>query len=365
MKIALLTLPFHPNYGAVLQAYALQKALQELDHDVYSINIMRSSLRTLPRNIISSIKRLIKTGKILDNHNYGNPKFATFIKAELNLTKKLYTQKDFYRFDIQNFDAYIVGSDQVWRPKYVIDIKKFFLDFVPNNKIKISYAASFGTEENEYSIHNINYCKNALESFKAVSVREKNGVQKCKELFDVLSAHVLDPTLLINRQVYINLIKKYPSKIPTKEIVCYLLDANTEKVNVINEAFNEPYYINENSDDTNKIGITEWLNLFYESDTIITDSFHGMVFSIIFQKKFVAIGNSSRGLDRFVSLLHQLNLNQHLIMDSNLSKEKLLEKSLIIPDHTQIQLLLESYRNISYSFINDNISHYNDKYTSQ
>ncbi|HEM6890805.1 TPA: polysaccharide pyruvyl transferase family protein [Providencia rettgeri] len=365
MKIATLTLPLHPNYGAVLQAYALQKALQELGHDVYSINITRSSLRTLPRNIISSIKRVIKTGKILDNHNYGNPKFATFIKAELNLTKKLYFQKDFYRLDIQNFDAYIVGSDQVWRPKYTIDIKRFFLDFIPNDKIKISYAASFGTEDNEYSIHNINYCKNALKSFKAVSVREKNGIQKCKELFDVLSTHVLDPTLLINSQVYVNLIKKYPSKIPAKKVVCYLLDSNTEKVNIINETFSEPYYINENSDDTNKIGIIEWLKLFYESDTIITDSFHGMVFSIIFQKRFVAIGNNARGLDRFVSLLHQLNLNQHLIIDSNLSKEKLLEKALITPDHNQVQFLLENYRNTSYSFINDNISNYNDKFTSQ
>ncbi|HHR5848947.1 TPA: polysaccharide pyruvyl transferase family protein [Providencia alcalifaciens] len=355
MKIATLTLPFHPNYGAVLQAFALQKALQSLGHETYSLNIMRSSLRSFPRNILSSLKRILTTGEFRENYKYGNKLFYEFINKELNLSNKIKYQRDFYRKDIQSFDAYIVGSDQVWRPSYVIDINKFFLNFVPTNKIKISYAASFGTDKNEYTENNIISCKNAIKQFKAVSVREKNGVQKCKDLFDTSSTEVLDPTFLLEKNDYAELIKKYPNSIGTKKIVCYLLDATSQKRDLINKTFFGAYYINDGTSDYDKISIPDWLKLIQNAETVITDSFHGVVFSIIFQKKFIAIGNTARGLERFSSLLTKLSLSDHLVIDSDLTMNNLLQLSQIVPNYSETERLLEKYKKISYSFIESNI----------
>ncbi|CEO38468.1 polysaccharide pyruvyl transferase family protein [Photobacterium kishitanii] len=356
MRVATLTLPFHANYGAVLQAYALQVTLKSFGHDVYSLDIDRRSLRPLFKYSLSRIKGIVTKGEVLDNYNYGNKKFKKFIENEIALTKKIKFQKDFMRNDIQNFDAYIVGSDQVWRPKYVMNIGRYFLDFVKNDKIKISYAASFGTDDFEYSNDEYKKCSILLSDFKGVSVREFDGIDKCKDKLLSSSELVLDPTLLVNVNVYNNLIDKYSEKKLASDFFCYILDPNKSKMDYINKAFNHPYVINHGLKSKDKDSIGCWLKGIRDCNLVITDSFHGVVFSIIFNKEFIAIGNSDRGLARFKSILKVFNLTDRLINEDQLSIDnlKIIANSKI--DYINVNKILNEKRNESFDFIAKHLS---------
>lgn len=355
MRVATLTLPFHTNYGAVLQAYALQVTLKSFGHDVYSLDIDRSSLRPLFKYSLSRIKGIITKGEILDNHNYGNKKFKKFIENEINLTKKIKFQKDFMRNDIQGFDAYIVGSDQVWRPKYVMNIGRYFLDFVKKDKIKISYAASFGTDDFEYSNDEHKKCTMLLSGFRGVSVREFDGIDKCKDKFLSNSELVLDPTLLVNVNIYNNIIEKYSENKIKSDCFCYILDPNKSKMGHINNAFNYPYVINSGLKSKDKDSIGCWLRGIRDCNLVVTDSFHGVVFSIIFNKEFIAIGNSYRGLARFKSILKIFNLTDRLIVEEQLNVDELkrIEKSKI--DYINVNKILNKKRNESFDFISKHL----------
>lgn len=358
MKIATLTLPFHPNYGAVLQAYALQSVLKSLGHDVSSIDLERRSLRNISRYYISRLKNVIYGGNILDNYGYGNKKFKKFIKNELTLTEKVNFERDFYRSDIQGFDAYIVGSDQVWRPKYVMNIDRYFFNFVGKGKTKISYAASFGTELFDYTIEEKNRCLEYIKEFKGISVREVDGLDKCeKELLSTASL-VLDPTLLVDTDEYNRLISKYSQDENVSEVFCYILDKNMTKLKSIKTAFPQAFFINGegNCKDKAKVCISSWLKGIRDSEIVITDSFHGVVFSIIFNKNFVAIGNKKRGLARFTSILSLFNLMDRLIIDDKLTYVHLHEISSTDIDYDKVNEILNLKKEESISFLKNNLN---------
>ncbi|HIF9407616.1 TPA: polysaccharide pyruvyl transferase family protein [Photobacterium damselae] len=358
MKIATLTLPFHPNYGAVLQAFALQSILKSLGHEVVSIDLERRSLRKLSRYYLSRIKNIISGGDILDNYEYGNKEFKKFIENELTLTKKIKFERDFYRSDIQNFEAYIVGSDQVWRPKYVMNIDRYFLNFVNKDKVKVSYAASFGTELFDYSVEEKARCIEYIRDFNGISVREIDGVDKCKDEFHSIASLVLDPTLLVDANEYSHLISKYSKEQKRAKAFCYILDAKISKVESIKKAFPQAFFINGESTckDKDKVCISNWLKGIRDSHIVITDSFHGVAFSIIFNKNFIAIGNKKRGLARFTSLLRLFNLEDRLIIDDELTSELIHKVSKINIDYINVNKILSSEKEKSIDFLINSLS---------
>lgn len=349
MKIAIMTQPLGHNYGGIMQAYALQKVLIDLGHNPTIVNRQKDE-----RNIIYRFALKLKAkAKQVANHSYSvvftnrereyilsNMNF--FISKNISRSEPIKSNKMLIKhFRNENYDAVVVGSDQVWRPKYAANISNNFLDFMQYipNLIGISYAASFGVDTWEYSRKQTNSYLKLIKNFTAVSVRESDAVKLCKENLKTISEQVLDPTLLLFDTDYKFLVNA-PSYKHNKGILTYILDSNPVKTEFISKISNQlnvatfscqPYSkINDikhsSLDDYKYPKVEDWLKSFIEADFVVTDSFHGCAFSIIFNKRFLALGNKSRGISRFTSLLSLLGLQDRLILDYNeLSVAKLQE----------------------------------------
>lgn len=325
MKIAILTQPLCANYGGILQAYALQYTLNEMGHN--SIIIEQEYLQPINNlNLLLSIPKRIFSKYILKRRKYI---FSEHQNNKHQIERRKYTTsfiskyiqnsytKDYNSIDLNQFDAFIVGSDQVWRPLYNWgNIDKMFLSFIPKecNLKRISYAASFGTSEWEFTPEQTSICTELLSRFNAVSVREIDGIKLCKENLkrnDVVC--VLDPTLLQNKAVYENLCKDV-SAIDDNTLFAYILDLNEDikqKLEIVAKEKGLSLKI-VSADNHCTLTVPEWIAMFRDAKCIVTDSFHGTVFSIIFNKEFYCITNKERGGSRFTSLLSQFGLMSRL-----------------------------------------------------
>ncbi len=228
------------------------------------------------------------------------------------------------------YDAFIVGSDQVWRPSYNQHLEQAFLNFTENwkNVKRIAYAASFGVDNWEFTKKQTEECKRLVQKFDFVSVREDTAVNLCKEHLGIEATHVLDPTLLLSANDYQKLIDGLKIS-DSPYVFSYLLDESEEKIDIledISKRLNLPVRKIKLEKDISKIpmsklksltypSIQEWLASFAQADFVVTDSFHGTVFSIIFNKPFVVLPNKGRGVARFESLLKDISLENRIFSD--------------------------------------------------
>lgn len=339
MKIGILTLPLHTNYGGILQAYALQTVLSNLGFDVYIIQ-KKNIYLSFPfwKAPIIIIKRLLK--KLLGKqsivfYEYKYNKTLPIIRQYTDVFIKKYLHQTFVNkysdLSEYDFDAIIVGSDQVWRPKYFGKITHAFLDFTEGWKIKrIAYAASFGTDKWEYSNAETEKCRRLIQTFDAVSVREDSGVSLCAKYLRVNSSLVLDPTMLLSIDDYVNIINQ--ANIPTSDgtLLTYILDDTPDKQvllkNIAQEKKLKIFKVNAKVEDLSaplneriQPPVERWLKGFQDAKFIVTDSFHACVFSIIFNKPFLVFANVDRGFSRFLSLLKMFELEDRLIMGNSVS----------------------------------------------
>lgn len=340
MKIGIITQPLAVNYGGLLQNYALQQTLIRLGHEVYTFN--RNNLPSvffapLPQKLKYSIKQWIKffigrsTYSLHCDHRRITKHCALFVHKYIRTTASFKTQEEL--IDIvskYNFDGYISGSDQVWRPCYSVNIYNDFLDFCQEEEgvKRIAYAASFGVSDWEFSEEQTRECKRLVRLFDAVSVREDSGVDLCQEYLGVKAQHVLDPTLLLDKEDYIKLVEDMKEPDSEGEFFYYILDNNqdieTEIQNISSKLSFKAFEVKaKKSNYVRKWGgrirdyvvpaPTKWLRAFMDAKMVITDSFHGCVFSIIFNKPFWVIGNKERGNARFDSLLKLFNLEERRV----------------------------------------------------
>lgn len=345
MKIGVLTLPLHTNYGGNLQAYALITALRQMGHEVVLINRRWNEIPTWKAPLVIG-KRLVKRYFLsqknvvvfLERERERNLEIigihtGKFIKQFIQpQTKPFYSTKSLSAsIDDYNFDAIIVGSDQVWRPQYAPTIEDYFLGFLKDKKVrKIAYAASFGTDLWTFTPNQSNICSRLIKQFDAVSVREKSAVIVSEEKFGIKPVHVIDPTMLLTLNNYLQFIRNDNQEfgIQSKNrLLVYFLDENQDKKNVIGFISNKINLseLRVNSKTENKSApieervappVENWIRGFYDSDYVVTDSFHACVFAILFHKPFVAYGNKDRGIARFQSLLEMFNLQNRLIFNS-------------------------------------------------
>lgn len=339
MKIGILTLPLHTNYGGILQAYALQTVLERMGHEVEVFDKPDQIHRPLWRNSMTFAKRLAlrAIGKSVSlnyqkEHNIRERTKRKYVNVFIQQHIKRRELKSYGAISPTDYDAIVVGSDQVWRQKYMpkMNAKIPFLAFTEGWNIKrIAYAASFGSDEWEYTDKNTTAAKLAIQRFDAVSTRERSGVKLCKDYLDYNDAvQVLDPTLLLDRKDYVHIIEE--SEL-THEIngnlMCYVLDYTNEKRQYISECAkvldmipfetNSKYEVKGASlDEIVQPPLEQWLRSFRDSSFVITDSFHACVFSILFHKPFVVIGNQSRGLARFASLLSLFGLEDRMVTEN-------------------------------------------------
>ena len=316
-KIAILTQPLLFNYGGLLQAFALQKVLSGMGHDVFTDRHQR--YMPFYHQLLSSIKRaLLKYICRRKDIETAFPCFYTkdtypvigietekFIAQHIN-TIDLFQGNSAPSKDMVNyFDAFIVGSDQVWRPKYSSCLSSYFLDFTKDQDCKrISYAASFGVSDWELTKKQTILCQRLIKQFDLVSVREDSAVSLCKSHFDVDAIHVLDPTLLLDQEDYISLVEQEQEPVSSGNLMAYILDSNDDKLLILDRV-------------AKACGLDSF-------EDVVTDSFHGSAFAIIFNKPFIAIGNKKRGLTRFDSLLRFFSLEDRLVyFSSDLSIEQI------------------------------------------
>lgn len=344
MNIGICTQPLATNYGAILQNYALQTVLRRMGHNVWTFDIGRytwfdyfkENIHILVYKLLG--KRVFFRGTPIQWTKLCTP-LRRFVYNNISLTIPQFKCFNPLFIEKYNLNCLICGSDQIWRPRYVAHIEDFYLRFAQDYKLRrIAYAASFGTDEWEYTNYQQSICAALAHKFDAISVREQSGIYLCREYLGVVAEWVLDPTMLLEKEDYLALCADIPSRSPF--IFAYVLDDNEELMNEIKKLSAErnlPYVIkraDSNIDKTDSIEL--WLSLFRDADFVMTDSFHGTVFSVLFHKDFAILNNIDRGSARFDSLLSFLGLEQrimgrnidlyHININWNDVENKLIEK---------------------------------------
>jgi hypothetical protein len=391
-RIGLLTLPLHTNYGGILQAAALYKVLEdELHKEVIFLErgqrewpmsrpnravmaaltafpwlpALRNSLASAAQGRSSPFQFLPKTltAKLLRKtdialrdqrirtHLPFLEKFLPRRTGRLGSTEAL--ADSVRRFDI---DALVVGSDQVWRIDYFPSNAEedYFFGFAPDPAIrKIAYAASFGHGTWTFPSHT-ERTKALVSRFDAVSVREASGVDICANIFDRPDAvHVLDPTMLVDPAFFESIAAQRQEQ-SGQNLLSYVLDQEPDRLifaECLQAELDSSYSHRSLTLDTGSrtVDIAEWVRAFIDATFVLTDSFHGMVFSIIFEKNFIAIINRDRGADRFVSLLTQLDLTDRLVMDGH--TERITELVDTPVDYQRVKLKIDQLRKHSIDFL--------------
>lgn len=374
MNIGVISLPLHNNFGGILQAYALQKVLIDLGHNAvligksryvslgpwyikYPIYIKNALLKYIMRQkvVVKPDVEINKTTRAIAQ--YTEPFVDKYIK-------RIYT-RDFSNIKKKIFDAFVIGSDQVWRPRYFGPrIENAYLDFAKDWDVKrIAYAASFGTDEWEYNDEQTANCATLLKKINAVSVRESSATKLCNDKLGTDAQHVLDPTMLLEKEDYIKLFEDAGTNKSDGNLFCYILDESTEKAIIIDSVAKRkgltPFHVNSKYDDPNapiekriQEPVEKWLRAFYDAEFVITDSFHACVFSIIFNKPFIVYGNKERGMARFESLLTLFELEDRLVSSPD-DVNKVLQATI---DWDRVNSIRKQMKEKSLSFLTKNLN---------
>ncbi len=330
MKIGILTLHRAHNYGAVLQTYALFKTLKKLGYEVEVIDFIRPEIYgyydykifSKPLNIKNIIRRVIR----YKNGKKEQINFNEFLNENVVLSPKI-TNKDMLVNYCKKYDGIICGSDQVWNKKAnggLLNI--YLLNFkLPKRIKKVSYAASCGN----VSLINqdMAYFKKCLKKFDSISVREEDLQNKLLEIVDKDIDLFVDPTLLLNSEEWLKIKSDFNT--PDQYLLVYFLNENEQLLDFINYMSN---YINiisigkkiKNKKVINllqKINPKEFIDLYDKAEYIVTNSFHGTIFSIIFKKKFITFGNANYN-SRMDTILKKLSLEDRFI-DRKINNEEI------------------------------------------
>ena len=277
------------NYGAILTAYALQKLL----NNSFLINDLNINIHKLINNKYDFSEKFKKKYlQIFDNINFSN-------LNELN----------------KYSNTFISGSDQVFRicSNYGERLHHYLLDFANKNSKKIAFSASFGFDKDELlrktTNKNLEIAKNALKSFDFISVREKSGLEICRDIMGVDAEWIIDPVFIYKD--WDKLLENATLNFENK-IVSYILDQEKNyKQSYKHLSKKYKYEIIETAN--SNISVENWLKSIKDCKFFITDSFHGMCFAIIFNKPFICIANKSRGRTRFDSICEMLGIENQCI----------------------------------------------------
>ncbi len=343
MKIAILTQPLHFNYGGILQCYALKTVLEGMGHEVVVLNrrfkspgpkvvalrfgsvakciVKRYLLGRKDIAVMSPWSERYNIHKRTKEDEAAEKAIDRFIREHIPQTAPLRSSKALLEcVEEVAPDCFIVGSDQVWRERYSPCIEDFFMGFLPEDdkRLKITYAASFGTADAPISEKHIQNCIDLAGRFSAISVREESGVEIMRNTFGREAKLVLDPTLLLSAGDY----SKVAGDAGNCGLVSYVLDEEGMKGDILEDVGRtlglrqtKLRIVAEHPDaeTVSTPSVERWLASFAGAEFVVTDSFHGCVFSIINRKPFIAIANRDRGLERFTSLLGAFGLTDRLV----------------------------------------------------
>lgn len=332
MKIEIITRHSMANYGSILQSYATQKVIEKLGHDSEIIDYVRKDEKgnniaetMLKRNNAwnkNKIKRFIYKCMQTPVYSYSYKKFKNYRDHILKQTQIEYDSKQMLINQLPEGDIYCTGSDQVWGKIGCDDYDDvYFLEFVPEGKRCISYAASFGKDEISEDLEK--NLRQYLKKYNSLTVRENNAVNIVKK-HGKDCRKTLDPTLLLNKDEWNQFIES-DEKTKGEYILVYQLHNNDEFEKYV-ENFSKKEKLN-----LKRISISwlyafksgnleflpspqKFLKLIRDAKYIVTDSFHGTVFSILFEKKFMDILPKGTG-DRIFTILKELEIENRVLQE--------------------------------------------------
>jgi len=364
MKVAVITLKDSPNYGGILQAYALQKAIIRLGHECDLIDYMNADFRKKftffgkpPRmNTLYWIYKKVQYPLMVQMMKKMMPFYH-----HMNVTRHFEYKEDLRELN-KDYDAFVTGSDQVWACDLNCYDDSYFLSFANSDKLKFSYAASFGRTLNMMKDSEKEFIKGKLDDFNYISLREAptgegNIVSALCGRSD--STTVLDPTLLLNKEEWLKVAKTTTKK---PYVLCYLMQSCRNDREALRYAkkiakereckivkicrgltsllWGETLYIPT---------VEEWIGLFVNADYIVTNSFHGVAFSANFNRNFTAFveGKLSEGRNsRIYNICNYLGL-LHRVKQVGIQED--IDQSPI--DYNEVNIKLDSLRSESENFL--------------
>ncbi len=336
-NIGIITFQNANNYGAVYQAFALKKTVEKLGHNAAVINYDSPSMGL--KNVQQS-------------------QFKDFIDEHLNLTKEYISKEE---IDTSLFDTIISGSDQVWNPRLTGGDMTYFLDFVPENVKKVSYAASIGLNGDLFVEHK-NVFEKYVPEFSGISLREETHVDYIQSIAkdkEVIAS--IDPSLLLTSKEYLDAFNLPDNRSEDYIFVfSYALDPKMyDFANMLSlksgykivalSPYSAGSYVNGTKVVKN-VPPTEWLELFNKAKLVITDSFHGMMFSIVFNKPFYAYAPNRSNVARVKDVLKKLGLEDRKLTNITNVNDTVWEM-----DYTNVNEILKKEREKSLEYLKNQL----------
>lgn len=349
MCVGIITTFRQPNWGSVLQAYALEKVIEQMNYDVEVIDYkypnefhwqrgkkwgkspktLKEKLHKIKLYFLCMLKLRSKPMMELLN---------SFIKKNMKLSRQI----DSYESLHENppvYDIYVSGSDQIWNPNTMLGDMSYMFDFVPKGKKKISYASSFSCASIPDNFKDI--YKNNLSTYEALSVRENNGRNIIHQMLGRDAKVVLDPTLLLPKEHWEKFVEKAKkTELPKAYILCYMLaytfsvdEPMGELLEMVQRKYKMPVIALKTMPQSFHgdifklpvsygIGVEEFLYLINNASIVVSSSFHGTAFSLNLGKPLVAMGAMNED-DRVLSLLKNLGMENQFVYADKLQNSSI------------------------------------------
>lgn len=376
-KIGILTFYDTINYGAALQAYALQQALISLGADPEFLSYVRRRSNTLPNNsnklsslfkgnfkgrinMLIHLKRTLKIKKCFKDNTIG---FKGFQEEYLHCSREQYYKNEDFKYANCTYDGFITGSDMVWTP-LTQNLYPYFLQFADRQK-RYSYAPSL-TGCERFSEETIQTIKKYLMGFDLISCREQEGVDFVKSITGKDAVLNVDPTLLFNKSQWRNLLNIPFNKNTKKYILCYTFGGLSKSLrkevyriareNNLDVRYvpmtQEEMYSELKKGNRGPFGPKEFVELFFNASFVVTNTFHGFLFSLISELPFVVIrreiGNAWKANETRISNLMELIG----ITDRYIECDSKIDNSFLNINYNSINSIIEKQRQDSFSYLN-------------
>jgi len=364
LKVGILTFNFALNYGSLLQSYAMQEILKSMGYDAYIVDLdelnkeNRLSVKAKLRKILVETSSRFGFIPVIRDRNNKVKKFQNFRKR-FHFTSKC-NDIDSLQAIADEFDALIVGSDQVWNP----GLQDFtYLFMLPVNGVKkIGYSISLGKAKEE----ELDEFKKDIRDFDSISVREADIKDVVERLSGKNVSVTLDPTLILDKTVWTKLAEESAIELNRPYLLCFLFGKNREfnkekyafvncvakkkgiDIIYLNHGYNRYSFGNNAYCDC---GIEDFLKLFINADAIVTDSFHGTVFSIVFEKEFYSIVDGTSSDRRKQDLLAAAGIDTRIV---DVSSNNLTVDDMNI-DYSLVSKRLELMKDESIGFLKSRI----------
>ena len=366
-KIGIITYHSANNYGAMLQVYALQEVVKKYEKDVYIIDYRNEKVENNykifkfhGKNPIRLVKQLVKNLKNLPQNYRRNQKFINFKNTYMSLSKDQYKSQVALKNNPPDYDVYITGSDQVWSTHITGELEDAYaLNFGKDTVKRISYAASIGKSKIEEK--DKEQYQKKLAKMDCISVREDMAKEELQKLISKDIEVVLDPTLLMNTKEWDKIANQSQEKIRGEYILVYelLKDDRIQKiVEMLKRKTNLKIVslksLSIKKEDIDKdeyvTGPIEFVSLIKNAKYVVTNSFHGTVFSILYEKEFFVVPPQKTGA-RMVHLLEKLELKEKMLTEDEIEQVNLAQKT----DYKKVKGILEKERQQSIKFLVESI----------